>query len=510
MKNINQVIKQLALLLALCMVTFACTDKLEENDGQLAADDLDYTISEDMVLPLVGAYSAVYSRGWEDPILIGVRGDDVNAGGLGDQQPLADTDFFVYDNGYWMYNQIWENFYGDITRIISSRETIQQYKDFATDDDFLDTADQYMAECKVLSGFTHFQMSRLWGDIFIIGSTDIDTELDNGVKTKAEVMQYISDLMDEAIPFLPDARPNERQDVPAGVTKYTALAIKALAQQELENYQEVANITGEIISSNKFSLYPDFYDLFKNEGERSNENLFELQYSDYGTESGAENSHEFGPFGPSSWTPVVEGSEGGWGFYEPSLKFIKFMLDRGESTRLVTSVNFTPRGIDEIMTDPAYATLPSFVSNVSPDGDVFNDYTRAMFSSGKHYLPSTDITPGRTRYASGKNLIVIRYAEILLMYAESLTQGASGSAISADQAVNEVRARVGMSALSGVTLEDVLDEKFAELGMEWGVRYFDMIRLNKYEELSYEGRTFTAGDEYLPYPQAQLDLLPLE
>lgn len=510
MKNLKQVTKQLAVMLGFCMVFFACTDKLEENDGQLAAGDVDYTISEDIVLPLIGAYSAVYSRGWEDPILIGVRGDDVNAGGLGDQQPLADTDLFVYDNNYWMYNQIWNNFYGDIVRILSSSETIQLYKDFATEDEYLDIADQYKAECKVLSGFTHFQMSRLWGDIFIIQSTDISQELDNGLKTKEEVMQYISDLMDEAIPFLPDARPNEREDVLGGVTKYTALAIKALANLELENYQGVANATGEIIGSNKFTLYPDFYDLFKKEGELSNENLFELQFSDYNMESGAANNHLFAPFGPSNWTPAVAGSSGGWGFYEPSVKYIKFMLDRGETTRLQTSVNFTPRGIEEIMMDPAYATLPNFVSNETPDGDIFNNYPRAMFGSGKHYLPSVDLTPGRTSFGSGKNLIVIRYAEILLMHAEALTRGASNSAMTADQAVNMVRGRVGMSSLSGVTSDQVMNEKFAELAMEWGIRYFDMIRLNEYDELSYDGRTFTADKELLPYPQAQLDLLPIE
>ena len=508
MKNSNQITKKLALLLAFCMVIFACTEKLEENDGQLAADDLDFTISQDMVLPLVGAYAAVYSRGWEDPLLIGVRGDDVNAGGLGDQPQFGDTDLFNYDNGYWMYNQIWENFYGDIVRIISSKETIQSYKDFATGQ-YINRADQYMAECKVLSGFSHFQMSRLWGDIFIIGSSDISAELENGVKTKAEVMQYISDLMDEAIPFLPDARPNERQDVPAGVTKYTALAIKALANLELENYQGVADATGEIISSNKFMLYPDFYELFKKPGERSNENLFELQFSDYNTDSGAVNNHLYAPFGPSNWTPAVSTASGGWGFYEPSLKYIKFMLDRGEQTRLVTSVNFTPRGINEIMMDPDYASLPSYVSNTTLDGDTFNDYPRAMFGSGKHYLPSNQLTPGRNDFGSGKNFIVIRYAEILLMYAEALTQGASGSSMSADQAVNMVRGRVGMSPLSSVTNDQVMDEKFAELAMEWGIRYFDMIRLNKYDELSYDGRTFTADKELLPYPQNQLDLLPL-
>lgn len=105
-------------------------------------------------------------------------------------------------------------------------------------------------------------------------------------------------------------------------------------------------------------------------------------------------------------------------------------------------------------------------------------------------------------------MIVIRYAEILLMYAEALTRGASGSGMTADQAVNMVRSRAGLSPLSGVSSDDVMDEKFAELGMEWGIRYYDMIRLDNYSELSYDGRTFTADKEFLPYPQAQVDALP--
>jgi hypothetical protein len=54
-----------------------------------------------------------------------------------------------------------------------------------------------------------------------------------------------------------------------------------------------------------------------------------------------------------------------------------------------------------------------------------------------------------------------------------------------------------------------MDEKLAELGMEWGTRYYDMLRLEDYAALSYDGRTFTAEKVYLPYPQAQVDLLPL-
>ncbi|MCB0446371.1 MAG: RagB/SusD family nutrient uptake outer membrane protein [Gelidibacter sp.] len=509
MKNLKQLSKPLMLLLAFSVFIFSCSEKLEENDGQLAADDLDFTNMNDMILPLYGAYSATYSRGWEDPLLLGVRGDDVNSGGIGDQPLFEQTDLFNYDNGFWMFNQVWNNFYSDLAVIINTSETIERYKQFATGADIA-RADQYIAETKVLSGYQHLNMSRLWGNIFIIETTLFQAEVDNGVDTKQEVMQYVSDLMDEAIPYLPDARPNERTDIPGGVTKYTALAIKALANLEMENYQGVADATGQIINSNKFELFSDFYELFKKPGELSNETLFELQFSDYNSASGPVNNHLYAPFGPTSWTPAVTGASSGWGFYEPSVKYIKFMLDRGESKRLYTSVLFTPDGISQIMSDPNYATLPAFVSNTTPDGDVINNSPRAKFFSGKHYLPSNQLTAGRTSYGSGKNFIVIRYPEILLMYAEALTRGASGSGMTADQAVNIVRTRVGLPSLSGVTSQQVMDEKFAEFAMEWGIRYFDMIRLNSYSELSYDGRTFTADKELLPYPQAQLDLLPLQ
>ncbi len=75
-----------------------------------------------------------------------------------------------------------------------------------------------------------------------------------------------------------------------------------------------------------------------------------------------------------------------------------------------------------------------------------------MFASGKHYLPSIQLTDGRNNYGGGKNMICIRYAEVLLMHAEALTQRCdSGTGLTADQAVNMVRARAGLSNLSGVT-----------------------------------------------------------
>lgn len=505
MKLRNYSIK-LTVFIVVLLVATACHDLLDEPaENRSFTEETDYTNTADMILPLIGAYSEFNTRGWEDFPLISVRGDDVNAGGLGDQQDYAEADKFNYNKDFWMFNSVWQNLYADIFDAHSAMEQIELYKENTTD---TAEADQYIAEVKTLRGWLLFQLSRVWGGVFITTSSDPSDLLVAEVSPKDEVMQHISDQMDEAIPNLPALRPNERTDIPGGVTKYTALAIKALANLELKNYQAVADATSQIISSGKFSLESDYYNLFKIPGKLNNENLLELQYSDFGQGSGDAKSFNFAVYGPQSWTPKVAGASSGWGFYEPSLKWIKFMLDRGERTRLETSVLFTNRGIAELKSDPAYATIPSWISNTTPSGDVIDDFSRALFSSGKHYLPSDQLTPGRTDYGTNKNLIVIRYAEILLMHAEALTQGATSSAMTADAAVNLVRERAGLSSLSGVTNQQVMDEKFAELAMEWGTRYYDMVRLGNYDELSYGGRSFSENLIFLPYPQNQIDLLP--
>ncbi|MEW4924860.1 RagB/SusD family nutrient uptake outer membrane protein [Algibacter sp. 2305UL17-15] len=506
MKNIKVLFVLSAMAISLLLAS--CTQQFDTQQGQLNTDDLDYTNSDGMIAPLLGAYNVFATRGWEEPLLLSVRGDDVNAGGLGDQQPFANTDLYAYDKGYWMYNALWNGHYSDMIDLNTAIVQINRYKEFLPESE-LPRANQYIAEIKVLRAWLQFNVARVWENVFIYETNTPNDEIEaNGVSSKAEIMQRISDLMDEAIPDLPAVRPNERQDLPGAVTRYTAYAIKALANLELQNYQGVADATGAIINSGKFMLYSDFYQLFKKPGELSDENLLEMQYSDFNSETGDTFYHLYAPYGPQNWTPSRENASSGWGFYEPSKKFIKFMLDRNETVRLETSVLFTDRGIAELEAD-GYTGFPNFVKNTTRDGDRINDYARAMFASGKHYLPSTQLTDGRNNYGAGKNHIVIRYAEILLMYAEALTQGASGSGLSAVQAVNLLRQRANMPALSSVTLDGVMDEKFAELALEWGIRYYDMIRLDKYGELSYDGRTFTAANEYLPYPQAQVDALPL-
>lgn len=97
----------------------------------------------------------------------------------------------------------------------------------------------------------------------------------------------------------------------------------------------------------------------------------------------------------------------------------------------------------------------------------------------------------------------MRYAEALLMNAEAkIRKGQSG-----DAQVNLVRNRVKLASISNVTLQQLLDERHAELICEWwGERFNDLLRTDQAATVLpgfIKGRS-----EYIPIPQAQEDVNP--
>lgn len=507
MKNLIYSVRFL-LVLGIISTVVSCTDKLNElAENKSFNQGIDYRIYENMKLPLVGAYEAFYSRGWEEFPFISVRGDDVNKGGLGDQTGLSDVDIYDVTNvpTFWMNNSAWQDMYGSIYKMESAKAEIDKYVAGGASGTL---GNQYKAEISVMEDFLLMNISRNWGKCFIPKSSNPADLYVQSVSSNTEVLQFVADDMDKAANLLPAVNPKNRTDLPGGITKYAALAIEAKAKLELKDYQGVADATSQIISSGKFTIEPDIFKLWDVNGKLNPENILEWQYSDLGKGSGNNYSYLFAFFGPQNWTPAVSTAGGGWGFWEPTLKYIKFMLSRGEKNRLLSTVLFTNRGIAEIKKDPTYATLPSWITNKTIYGDQMDDMPRELFLSGKYYFPSTQLTSGRTDYGTNKNFTCIRYAEVLLIHAEALVNGATSTAMTADAAVNAVRTRAGLSNLSGVTLNQVLDEKYAEFATEWGIRFYDLIRYKKYDELSYEGRTFAEDKIYVPLPQAQIDMLP--
>jgi hypothetical protein len=116
------------------------------------------------------------------------------------------------------------------------------------------------------------------------------------------------------------------------------------------------------------------------------------------------------------------------------------------------------------------------------------------------------IDPLRIGDASSCNTPIVRYSDILLVFAESTGPTTEGYA-----AVNKVRARAGLGDLPpglGVAAfrQAVVEERALELAFE-GHRLFDLRRTNTMEAVLVNkyGKTITSGAYFFPIPQREID-----
>jgi hypothetical protein len=496
------------ILLLLVFAAMSCKKNLNRDlEDRPRGTSINYASLGAMYSPVSGVYRTATGENpglvhWMDLGVRAVRGDDVAKGSsTNDQSTLTDIKNFQNSNpgvvSFWGTNNYWNDHYGLVLYCNEALSDLEKYRANIPDGDGSNLAlyNQYRFEVRVIRAIAHLLISRAFGDVPILKTNDNLSTVSKS--TVLEVRQWIIAEMDSAVGYLEDARPNMATHKGA-VTKYTALLLKAKAAADAAGndngspyWDQVLSATNDIINSNKFSLYPDFYQLWKIPGKLSDESLYELQFSDFGTSSGTAVSPGVffifqGPNGNQQGSKVA-----GWGFLEPTQNIVTFFNGRNDSVRLKTTVLF------------AGANESSFVTTPSGDKVYGNSNGQTRFM-GKAYLPSNQMTPGRTDYGSNNNVRMLRYADALLLNAEAkVRKGQNG-----DAPFNLVHQRAKLSAVTGVTLQQVLDERRAEFACEWwGERYNDLIRTGQAATvLASQG--FTAANAYIPVPQAQRDLNP--
>ena len=258
------------------------------------------------------------------------------------------------------------------------------------------------------------------------------------------------------------------------------------------NYAKVKELTDKIISSKKFELYDDYYNLFKIPGKLCNESLFECQCTDFGNGSGdmVDADQWFVFQGPAN-----NGNISGWGFIGLYKEFRDWAAARGEGIRATTSF--------------------LLAGSTTPSGDVIRPLqnpTQTDCWNGKAYTPSNQLTEGRTKYGSNNNLRLYRFAETLLNAAELLLQ-TGGSAGEAAQYVTRVRERAGLQGVASVTVNDIIEERHLEFVGE-GKRYFDLVRSGLAattlvpDKYGYRTNSWTENKKHIPLAQSELDADP--
>jgi hypothetical protein len=114
----------------------------------------------------------------------------------------------------------------------------------------------------------------------------------------------------------------------------------------------------------------------------------------------------------------------------------------------------------------------------------------------------------------GNDFIVLRYADVLLMYAEALNEESYQAGGEAFTALSEVRTRARLSPLTAVQLTDqasfraaVLNERRLELALE-NHRWFDLLRAGTaLQALQNVGINVPATRLLYPIPQSEIDIM---
>ena len=485
MKFIKNIFAASAVILSATAFT-ACDDYLDiATENKVPEEDVDFTDISNMYMPVSGAYASIRTNHmhWAIGMEFVIRDDDVWNGNDDGGDFYNMSEHYIYNAGNWALDEIWKQFYGMVKICNSALVSLDEYAKNITSESDMATYRAYCGEVRIIRALAYYRLTQFFGDCTLYHN---NTQGSLRRSTRDVIYQYMLEDLDYAIKNCERKRPNQMAHQGA-FTVYTAEALAAKVYLNLGQYDKVKEMTDDIINSGLFTLYNDYYQLWKIPGRLCDESLMECQCTDFGEGTGDYIGIDqyFNCMMPSMSNENTElKTYGGWqnvGYYD---EFVEWARNRGETVRFTTT--FLQGG------------------TTTPSGDYINVNANANNTNcwnGKWYVPLEQITPGRTGFQNRNYVRVIRYAEVLLMNAEAKVRlGQNG-----DAPFNEIRHRAAMPELSGVTIDQILDERRMELACEWGERYNDLIRCGLAERL-IGSRGWTPAKTYLPVPSAQIDI----
>jgi len=493
--------------------------------------------------------------------------------GLGNHMfDFAFTDDVVDNNNAWnqfeftpsnvasLVTDRWTPCYTSIRKTNLGIEKITAATDIGQDD-----KNRLLGDLHFLRGMFYFELFRFYGGVPIITKA-LDRKTDtifNARNTAEETLQFIISEFKAAADNLPVTAPTAEL---GRATKGAAIGMQAVTylygagvvdSKYYANAAEMSNvlINGEL--ANTYKLFPDFTSLFLEQNENSSEAIFDIQYA---------YPYKFSGFQTVAAPPQPgPGNDYGWGWSY-------LTEDLAEAFEMKDGSKFDPKNLNEannpfqnrderfygtfLYNDEAWkgTTLytstnvwdsvnKKFVQN-SPNG-LYNTGSASETITG-YYLRKHMNEAVADGYANrglgvggGCNVMVLRYAEILLTYAEAQNE-VSGADQSVYKAINLVRERAHQPDLpNGLSQsemrERIHNERRVELAIE-NKRWFDIQRLKEgnkylngpihgmnvtyikdndgkitptYTKFTVLNKVFTAPKDYLlPIPQNVMDRNP--
>ena len=458
-----------------------CTDYLEEAPLDAPATGQFFNNQTEMNAALNAVYKSVYWNtgttpyqsvfdGWTDIALL--RAPD-----------LGEGNFDVFNANS---KNIWTLAYTTIQRantMIEGMETGKANVPAAV-------YNRMQAEARCVRAFAYFYLVNMFGDVPLITKPLLLSEFYNQKRVpKADVIKFIYGELDTAATGL-DWAPVDR----GRVSKAVALGLKARTAFYSKEYKIAADAAKLVIDGAALGLNPKFQDLFTKAGQTPNtgkEIMFEILYTDADA-----NAITYLPLGS------ISRAAGGQSGRFPQQRLVD-MFEAKDGKRIDESAVYDPKNprlnrdnrlkytvaipgdtISMNMTTLVYDIYKSTTSFRNADGTWSTkanaDYDNAYgpSKSGVGLLHAKYTMTAENAFSARVNFILMRYAEILLTYAESKIELNEIDA-SVLNAINLVRKRAGQpDAVTGDQSQMrqlIRRERTVELAME-GFRWFDIRR----------------------------------
>lgn len=344
-------------------------------------------------------------------------------------------------------------------------------------------ANAYEAEIRFLRAFCYFELVQRYGDIPLYKEAIESVEASKVKQSPAaEVYQFIHADLDFAITNLPDIAYGSGHAV-----KGSAQGLKARVALWQGSWDLVKSVTESIISSGKYSLSNSYDALFvKREGQKDNpEIIFSINYLNPDHRHNAEMEFYY------------------WNALSPTDDLIKD-YDIEHDKRVKAWYVYAGIGNKEW-------------TNPMGDKALAEQSTKTGWILIKHLDKNNKATYAYSAYdfKTDNDVIVLRYADIYLMYIEAMVEKSNGTTTdpAALKYINEIRQRAGIPALASISRDDLRLERRRELAFE-GLRHFDLIRWKTAKEvmsrLTTPGGKCSFDDKFYiwPFPQSEMDINP--
>jgi hypothetical protein len=438
--------KKIISTLCISLVFLSCSKNfIETRPISSVSVDVLYKTDKDYQDAVIGCYRTLqnqYQNFWEFGDL---RGDDVEEQWTA-ALDLMRIDNFTADNSETVIASSWQNYYNIINR---ANTVLEKIKD--ADSLVVKNKSRHTGEAEFLRAMAYFDLVRIFGDVPMLTTpVSSDDALKKGRDKVNDIYDQviIKDLLDAA-----NRLPAKYSGADVGrVTKGAAKAMLGRVYLTRKDFVKAEAVLLEVTQMG-YVLLPKYTDLFDyTKDEHHSEYIFDIEYEE-GIGLGSIFTSNFCPFvAPIMSFYGVTGSTGNHG--SPSAKLFA-AFPAGDLRKDITVAT----GVTD--KDGVFTPLPV--------GFGMQAFTRKY------------MTPMKTSNDSRANWKVIRYADVLLMYAEALNE--NGKTPDAVTYLNMVHTRAGLTGYDDTmsesdTRENIYLERRLELSYE-GVRWFDLIRTDR-------------------------------